>query len=180
MASVEEVEVIALVLVLLILLHLRLTLHLHHHLLLLHLLLLHLLHLHLLHSGWVGAPASVKLVTAERIATGLWLETTLRLETWLLLLLLVLFCNAEWVSPWYSVRLELVTTKLLLLHCWLLSLVLVCIELTKYINFTLRRSLISRNTTTRRKWLARGCTENVIQIFLRCLSRLLRSIEYIK
>ena len=128
MASVEEVEVIALVLVLLILLHLRLTLHLHHHLLLLHLLLLHLLHLHLLHSGWVGAPACVELVTTERIATGLWLETTLRLETWLLLLLLVLFCGAEWVSPRNSLRLELVTTKLLLLHHWLLPWILVRVE----------------------------------------------------
>ena len=155
MASKEEV--VALVWVLLILLHLRLILHLHHHLLL-----LHLLHLHLLHSGWVGAPACIELVTTERIATGLWLESTLRLETWLLLLLLVLFCGAEWVSPWYSVRLELVTTKLLLLHHLLLSLVLVCVELTKYINFTLRRSLISRNSTTRRKWLTRSCSENII------------------
>ena len=141
MASVEEVEVIALVLVLLILLHLRLTLHLHHHLLLLHLLLLHLLHLHLLHRGWVGAPARLELVSTEGISTTRhWLETALRLEARLLLLLLVLFCGAKWVSPWHSLRLELVTTKLLL-HHWLLALILVCVERAKYIDFALRRTL---------------------------------------
>ena len=137
----SEEEVVALVLILLILLHLRLILHLHHHLLLLHLLLLHLLHLHLLHRGWVGAPARLELVSTEGISTTRhWLETALRLETRLLLLLLVLFCGAKWVSPWHSLRLELVTK--LLLHHWLLALILVCIERAKYINFALRRTLI--------------------------------------
>ena len=139
----SEEEVVALILILLILLHLRLILHLHHHLLLLHLLLLHLLHLHLLHRGWVGAPARLELVSTEGISTTRhWLETALRLETRLLLLLLVLFCGAKWVSPWHSLRLELVT-KLLLHHRLLaLILVLVCIERAKYIDFALRRTLI--------------------------------------
>ena len=133
----SEEEVVALVLILLILLHLRLILHLHHHLLL-----LHLLHLHLLHRGWVGAPARLELVSTEGISTTRhWLETALRLEArLLLLLLLVLFCGAKWVSPWHSLRLELVTTKLLL-HHWLLALILVCVERAKYIDFALRRTL---------------------------------------
>ena len=105
-----------------------------------HLLLLHLLHLHLLHRGWVGAPARLELVSTEGIsATRHWLETALRLETRLLLLLLVLFCGAKWVSPWHGLRLELVT--ILLLHHLLLALILVCVERAKHIDFALRRTL---------------------------------------
>ena len=130
----SEEEVVALVRILLILLHLRLILHLHHHLLL-----LHLLHLHLLHRGWVGAPARLELVSTEGVSTTRhWLETALRLETRLLLLLLVLFCGAKWVSPWHSLRLELVTK--LLLHHWL-ALILVCVERAKHIDFALRWAL---------------------------------------
>ena len=154
-AMASEEEVVALVWILLILLHLRLILHLHHHLLLLH------LHLHLLHRGWVGAPARLELVSTEGISTTRhWLETALRLETRLLLLLLVLFCGAKWVSPWHSLRLELVTK--LLLHNWLLALILVCVKRTKYINFALRGAWSLWNTTTWRTRLTGTCAKNVI------------------
>ena len=120
----KEVEVVALIGVLLILLHLRLSLHLHHHLLLLLQLLLLLHLLHLLHLCRIGAPASVELISKWVPGHRLEAASYVWLETWLLLLLLVLFCGTERVSPGQSLRLELVAAHDLLVSHRLRILVL--------------------------------------------------------
>ena len=103
------------------------------------------------------------------------METSLGLETRLLLLLLVLFSGAKRVSPRNSLRLELVTPKLLLLHHWLLPLVLVRVERAKHIHLALRRPLGLRDAASRREWLAGACPKNVVKVLLRCLRGLLLS-----